>query len=338
MKLCIVQYKTASVGLRLPNTVAFSSYICICIVCVVDCSRCLVCSHYSVCGPIKRDVMLHVNSLLPLPLLQVDAGYWAGWLVYSLVILATFLTLKIINYRLHRDLGADPVPEEEEEEEKEEGEGEGAEKEKEDSKNGEHSKKEKETEEEEAMERKELGMDGEILTDEMAKAIEAGILHPEGALSCKEFVSSYESQTESLQRHRDSASTLGHSSLQHSCEDTTELQHITSTETEALVAVEVESEGGKENEEEEEEEGEKGEKGEKGGKDADNQKSGPITTPGAEEKGMGREAREEEEEDKGEESEEYHTPSVSLVPGAGMESGLAPIDEESVLSPRESNK
>ena len=270
----------------------------------------------------------------PPPLLQVDAGHWAGWMVYSLIILATFLTLKIINYRLHRDLGADPVPEEEEEEdkEKEEGEGKGVEKEKE-SKSGEHLKKEKAVEEEEAVGRKELELDGEILTDEMTMALEAGILRPEGALSGREFMSSHESQSESLQQHRDSASTLGHSSLQHSSEDTTELQHLTSTDGAALVAVEVENDGTVEKEEEEEDE--------KGREDCD-KKSEPTTAPGAEEKGMVREAREEEEEEvasKGAESEEeYHTPSVSLVPGTGMEYGLVPIQEESVLSSRESNR
>ena len=53
----------------------------------------------------------------------------AGWVVYAVFVLSTFLILKIINMRLHKSLGEDPVPEEEEEEEEnqEEGEGEGEE-------------------------------------------------------------------------------------------------------------------------------------------------------------------------------------------------------------------
>lgn len=58
----------------------------------------------------------------------------AGWVVYSVFILVTFLILKVINMRLHKSLGTDPVPEEEEQEEEEdagaagdEGEGQGGE-------------------------------------------------------------------------------------------------------------------------------------------------------------------------------------------------------------------
>lgn len=54
----------------------------------------------------------------------------AGWVVYSVFVLATFLILKVINMRLHLSLGTDPVPEEEEQDQEEdavvEGEGEGA--------------------------------------------------------------------------------------------------------------------------------------------------------------------------------------------------------------------
>ena len=39
--------------------------------------------------------------------------------MYSLLILITFLVLKVVNTRLHRSLGSDPVPEEEEQEEEE---------------------------------------------------------------------------------------------------------------------------------------------------------------------------------------------------------------------------
>ena len=54
----------------------------------------------------------------------------AGWVVYSIFVLGTFLILKVINMRLHLSLGTDPVPEEEEEEQEDtavgdEGEGEG---------------------------------------------------------------------------------------------------------------------------------------------------------------------------------------------------------------------
>ena len=54
---------------------------------------------------------------------QIDATHPAGWVVYGVFVLGTFLTLKIINMRLHKSLGEDPIPEEERSQQ-EEGEGE----------------------------------------------------------------------------------------------------------------------------------------------------------------------------------------------------------------------
>lgn len=52
---------------------------------------------------------------------QIDATHPAGWTVYAVFILSTFLILKVINMRLHKSLGKDPEPEEEEQEEEREG-------------------------------------------------------------------------------------------------------------------------------------------------------------------------------------------------------------------------
>lgn len=68
-----------------------------------------------------------VNHLIVIPFNspQIDALHPAGWIVYAVFVLATFLILKIINMRLHKSLGEDPIPEEEEaQQEEEEGEGE----------------------------------------------------------------------------------------------------------------------------------------------------------------------------------------------------------------------
>ena len=57
---------------------------------------------------------------------QIRTDHWSGWFTYAMIVLATFLILKIVNTRLHHSLGTDPVPEEEEskkEEEEEEEEG-----------------------------------------------------------------------------------------------------------------------------------------------------------------------------------------------------------------------
>ena len=43
---------------------------------------------------------------------QVNASFWVGWFLYSLIIVVTFMVLKIINFRLHYCLGSDPIPEE----------------------------------------------------------------------------------------------------------------------------------------------------------------------------------------------------------------------------------
>ena len=68
---------------------------------------------------------MEISTHVHLP--QIDAMHPAGWVVYSVFVLGTFLILKVINMRLHKSLGTDPVPEEEEEEDqqREEGEGEG---------------------------------------------------------------------------------------------------------------------------------------------------------------------------------------------------------------------
>ena len=62
-----------------------------------------------------------------MPSLQIDPSHFAGWLVYGLFVLASFIVLKLYNLRLHKSLGTDPEPElepEKEEEEEEEDEGE----------------------------------------------------------------------------------------------------------------------------------------------------------------------------------------------------------------------
>lgn len=45
-----------------------------------------------------------------MPVSQVAPNTWIGWLVYSVVALVAFLTLKIVNIRLHQSLGNDPPP------------------------------------------------------------------------------------------------------------------------------------------------------------------------------------------------------------------------------------
>jgi len=52
---------------------------------------------------------------------QINSLHWAGWLVYSLFVLFSFIVMKVVNLRLHLSLGTDPVPEPEKEEESEEG-------------------------------------------------------------------------------------------------------------------------------------------------------------------------------------------------------------------------
>lgn len=42
---------------------------------------------------------------------QIDPNHWAGWFVYTLFILVSFIIFKVVNIRLHLSLGTDPVPE-----------------------------------------------------------------------------------------------------------------------------------------------------------------------------------------------------------------------------------
>ncbi len=54
----------------------------------------------------------HIIIILTLLVLyvQVAATNWIGWLVYGITTLVAFLTLKIVNIRLHQSLGNDPPP------------------------------------------------------------------------------------------------------------------------------------------------------------------------------------------------------------------------------------
>lgn len=45
---------------------------------------------------------------------QLDGTRIAGWVVYSLLTCVWFIFLKTLNFRLHKALGSDPVPESEE--------------------------------------------------------------------------------------------------------------------------------------------------------------------------------------------------------------------------------
>ena len=72
--------------------------------------------------------------------------------------------------------------------------------------------KKEEEEKREAGERKELEVDGQIDAASQAKAQEAGLTLPGQVLLESERVGETKSAEEGLQRHRDSASSLGHSS------------------------------------------------------------------------------------------------------------------------------
>ena len=50
-------------------------------------------------------------------LLQIQPKDWPGWFTYVLIVLITFLVLKITNTRIHHSLGEEKEEEEEEEEE-----------------------------------------------------------------------------------------------------------------------------------------------------------------------------------------------------------------------------
>ena len=49
--------------------------------------------------------------------LQIRVAHWSGWFTYSVIVVTTFLILKVVNTRLHQSLGNDPIPEEEPEQE-----------------------------------------------------------------------------------------------------------------------------------------------------------------------------------------------------------------------------
>ena len=142
-------------------------------------------------------------------------------MLYAIFIFATFLVLKIVNFRLHKSLDTNPE-EEEEEEQQPSSEGEqdvGDDGEKGDREKGEEGERE----------RKELNLDGQVVETAQTKAEEAGVMLPGQVGSREEEEESKKNDVEdSLQRHRDSASTLGHSSTYHSgVDDTAELQPVT---------------------------------------------------------------------------------------------------------------
>ena len=90
---------------------------------------------------------------------QAAVDHWLGWTLYGVVICATFLVIKIINFHLHKALDMNPEEDEDEGgektgEEEEEKEGEGV---------NEEEKVEKGASEEEEGERKELGLDGKLV-------------------------------------------------------------------------------------------------------------------------------------------------------------------------------
>ena len=51
-------------------------------------------------------------------LLQINSDHWSGWFVYSVLVVFSFIILKIVNSRLHLSLGTNPSTEEDEEERK----------------------------------------------------------------------------------------------------------------------------------------------------------------------------------------------------------------------------
>ena len=141
-----------------------------------------------------------------------------------MIILGTFTIIKIINFRLHKSLDTNPEEDESEEVEGSEGEQEdegpaGEEK-------GAPDDEKKEEEKREARDGKELEVDGQIDDALQTKAQEAGLPLPGQVPQESELEGEMKSVEESLQRHRDSASSLGHSSQNQSSpeEVTAELQ------------------------------------------------------------------------------------------------------------------
>ncbi|CAI8048359.1 Protein pecanex [Geodia barretti] len=151
--------------------------------------------------------------ILPLIVALAAVDHWLGWTLYGVVICATFLVIKIINFHLHKALDMNPEEDEDEGGEKtggeeEEKEGEGV---------NEEEKVEKGASEEEEGERKELGLDGKLVEQLLPGqvAVEVGEKR-EGE------------EEERLNNHRDSASTLGQSSTYQSSQETAELQLVSS--------------------------------------------------------------------------------------------------------------
>ena len=177
---------------------------------------------------------------------------------------------------------------------------------------GENEEEKGTTDEEEKKEppRKELGMDGQIIDTAESKAVEAGFTLPgqtqETDNADKEKQGDID---ESLKHHRDSASTLGHSSTyQSSPEETSELQTLTAEASEGnktsqlLVTIDLEEEGCS-----------RGKEGEA---------LDQIDSPGSTLK------VEKESSSDG----EYHTPPLLPITGSSTEPGLKPINEEPQIS------
>ena len=267
------------------------------------------------CTEQSRIVCLKFDILSDQLVWQVDVKHWAGWTAYTIFIFGTFLTLKIINYRLHRALGIDPVVEEEEEH--------GSEDEEKVSETGKAATSEDAKKEEEAeVERKELGLDGQVVDTAQTKDLEAGFTLPGQTLEIEKAAELKGNETEeSLQHHRDSASTLGYSSNHQSTpEETTELRALAvggeegeETAKPLLVAVDLEGEG---------EEGDEGKEEEGGRKDDEGLDQ-------ADSSGSTLRAAKESSSSEG----EYHTPPVvSFTPSSSTEPGLKPIHEEPLSS------
>ena len=167
-------------------------------------------------------------------------------MLYGIVILATFLAIKIINFRLHKALDMNPEEDEEEEEEEEAGKKTREEEEEEEEK---AEKKMEEGGSEEEGERRELGLDGKLVEQSLTKSEESG--HPllPGQVSGEveergEEEEEEEEEDESMRKHRDSASTLGHSSTYHSSQETAELHPVSSGTGDGKEEGEKKEEGG----------------------------------------------------------------------------------------------
>ena len=231
-------------------------------------------------------------------------------MIYTVFILLTFLVLKIINFRLHKALDLEPTADEEEEEE--------AGEDRQSSSEGDHvieeegekemPREERRGGEEEDRERKELSEDAEFVDATEAKREETAMVLPGQAsaeLTEEEEVAKLKDAEDSLQKHRDSASTLGQSSnYQSSPEEPTEL---------TAVAVAEETQRG-------------------GGRARETAAESLLVMIDAEVEGR-REKKNRPSDARAEDELEYHTPSkVPVGAGSGTEPGLKPINEEAKSS------